>query len=95
MRPCDSPVHLIRFPPSQMLASPSPSPPPSTFTVPSSSFLKLAGPGLVVAATGIGSGDVVSATVGGARYGVVTCNSSSRSEPPETPSTRTGPTPGA
>jgi Mn2+/Fe2+ NRAMP family transporter len=35
------------------------------------SFLKLAGPGLVVAATGIGSGDVVSATVGGARYGVV------------------------
>ena len=41
-------------------------------TKPSSySFLKLAGPGLVVAATGIGSGDVVSATVGGARYGVV------------------------
>ena len=38
---------------------------------PTSSFLKLAGPGLVVAATGIGSGDVVSATVGGARYGVV------------------------
>ena len=35
------------------------------------SFLKLAGPGLVVAATGIGSGDVVSATVGGASYGVV------------------------
>ena len=35
------------------------------------SFLKLAGPGLVVAATGIGSGDVVSATVGGARYGFV------------------------
>jgi Mn2+/Fe2+ NRAMP family transporter len=35
------------------------------------SFLKLAGPGLVVAATGIGSGDVVSATVGGARYGVI------------------------
>jgi len=35
------------------------------------SFLKLAGPGLVVAATGIGSGDVVSATVGGAKYGVV------------------------
>ncbi|MGE0814302.1 MAG: Nramp family divalent metal transporter [Vicinamibacterales bacterium] len=40
-------------------------------TSPASSFLKLAGPGLVVAATGIGSGDVVSATVGGARYGVV------------------------
>ena len=40
-------------------------------SIPSSSFLKLAGPGLVVAATGIGSGDVVSATVGGARYGVV------------------------
>lgn len=37
---------------------------------PSVSFLKLAGPGLVVAAAGIGSGDVVSATVGGARYGV-------------------------
>ncbi len=37
----------------------------------SSSFIKLAGPGLIVAATGIGSGDVVSATVGGARYGVV------------------------
>jgi len=35
------------------------------------SFLKLAGPGLIVAATGIGSGDIVSATVGGARYGVV------------------------
>ncbi|MEO7158896.1 MAG: Nramp family divalent metal transporter, partial [Vicinamibacterales bacterium] len=40
-------------------------------TKPSLSFWKLAGPGLVVAATGIGSGDVVSATVGGARYGVV------------------------
>ncbi len=40
-------------------------------TAPSVSFLKLAGPGLVVAAAGIGSGDVVSATVGGARYGVV------------------------
>jgi len=39
---------------------------PETF-----SFLKLAGPGLVVAATGIGSGDVVAATVGGARYGVL------------------------
>jgi Mn2+/Fe2+ NRAMP family transporter len=40
-------------------------------TKPTISFWKLAGPGLVVAATGIGSGDVVSATVGGARYGVV------------------------
>jgi Mn2+/Fe2+ NRAMP family transporter len=38
---------------------------------PSVSLLKLAGPGLIVAATGIGSGDVVSATVGGARYGVM------------------------
>jgi Mn2+/Fe2+ NRAMP family transporter len=38
---------------------------------PSISFLKLAGPGLIVAAAGIGSGDVVSATVGGANYGVV------------------------
>jgi len=36
-----------------------------------SGFLQLAGPGLIVAATGIGSGDVVSATVGGANYGVV------------------------
>ncbi len=40
-------------------------------TKPSVSVWKLAGPGLVVAATGIGSGDVVSATVGGARYGVL------------------------
>ena len=32
-------------------------------TKPSVSVWKLAGPGLVVAATGIGSGDVVSATV--------------------------------
>jgi Mn2+/Fe2+ NRAMP family transporter len=35
------------------------------------SFAKLLGPGLIVAATGIGSGDVVSTTVGGARYGSV------------------------
>jgi Mn2+/Fe2+ NRAMP family transporter len=41
-----------------------PAPPPV-------SFLKLAGPGLIVAATGIGSGDIVSATVGGARFGVI------------------------
>jgi len=34
------------------------------------SFLKMAGPGLVVAATGIGSGDVVAGTVAGANYGV-------------------------
>ena len=34
-------------------------------------FWKLAGPGLIVAASGIGSGDVVSATVGGANHGVV------------------------
>jgi Mn2+/Fe2+ NRAMP family transporter len=40
-------------------------------TKPTVSVWKLAGPGLVVAATGIGSGDVVSATVGGARYGVL------------------------
>jgi Mn2+/Fe2+ NRAMP family transporter len=40
-------------------------------TTPSISLLKLAGPGLIVAAAGIGSGDVVSATVGGAKYGVV------------------------
>src|ERR671912_2918576 len=46
-------------------ASSDPAAPPST------SFLKLAGPGLVVAATGIGSGDVVSASVGGANHGVV------------------------
>jgi Mn2+/Fe2+ NRAMP family transporter len=38
---------------------------------PSVSVLRLAGPGLIVAAAGIGSGDVVSATVGGASYGVV------------------------
>jgi Mn2+/Fe2+ NRAMP family transporter len=38
---------------------------------PAASFLKLAGPGLIVAATGIGSGDVVSATVAGANHGVV------------------------
>jgi Mn2+/Fe2+ NRAMP family transporter len=38
---------------------------------PSVTLLKLAGPGLIVAATGIGSGDVVAATVGGARYGVM------------------------
>ena len=35
------------------------------------SFLTLAGPGLIVAASGIGSGDIVSATVAGARYGIV------------------------
>lgn len=35
------------------------------------SFLRLAGPGLVVAAAGIGSGDVVAASVAGARYGVI------------------------
>ena len=40
-------------------------------TTPRVSLLKLAGPGLIVAAAGIGSGDVVSATVGGAKYGVV------------------------
>ena len=33
--------------------------------------MKLAGPGLIVAATGIGSGDVVAGTVAGANYGVV------------------------
>ena len=42
-----------------------------TVAPPRFSVLKLAGPGLIVAATGIGSGDVVSATVGGARYGLV------------------------
>jgi Mn2+/Fe2+ NRAMP family transporter len=49
-------------------AKPVPAAPKAPATL---SFLKLAGPGLVVAATGIGSGDVVAATVGGARYGVV------------------------
>jgi len=34
-------------------------------------IVRLVGPGLLVAATGIGAGDVVSATVGGARYGVI------------------------
>lgn len=37
---------------------------------PRPSVLRLAGPGLVVAATGIGSGDVVAGTVAGANYGV-------------------------
>lgn len=32
---------------------------------------KLVGPGLIVAATGIGAGDIVSATVGGARFGTM------------------------
>ena len=45
---------------------------PPTPTAPAKlSFLKMAGPGLVVAATGIGSGDVVAGTVAGANYGVV------------------------
>jgi Mn2+/Fe2+ NRAMP family transporter len=35
------------------------------------SITRLIGPGLIVAATGIGAGDVVSATVGGARYGEI------------------------
>jgi Mn2+/Fe2+ NRAMP family transporter len=39
--------------------------------LPSQSFLRMAGPGLIVAASGIGSGDVVSATVSGANFGVV------------------------
>lgn len=52
-------------------SSAAPSRPAASSSVPSTSFWQLAGPGLVVAATGIGSGDVVSATVGGARYGVV------------------------
>jgi Mn2+/Fe2+ NRAMP family transporter len=38
---------------------------------PMPSLLELAGPGLVVAAAGIGSGDVVAASVAGANYGVV------------------------
>lgn len=35
------------------------------------SFAKLIGPGLIVAATGIGAGDMVSASVGGARHGLI------------------------
>src|SRR5919106_1771683 len=35
------------------------------------SVFKLIGPGLIVAATGIGAGDIISATVGGANYGVI------------------------
>jgi Mn2+/Fe2+ NRAMP family transporter len=35
------------------------------------SLLRLAGPGILVAAAGIGAGDIVSATVGGARFGQV------------------------
>lgn len=38
--------------------------------VPKLGLAALIGPGLIVAATGIGSGDVVAATVGGATYGV-------------------------
>src|SRR4029434_10042391 len=34
------------------------------------SLTKLIGPGLIVAATGIGAGDIVSATVGGANLGL-------------------------
>jgi Mn2+/Fe2+ NRAMP family transporter len=34
-------------------------------------IVRLIGPGLLVAATGIGAGDVISATVGGARYGEI------------------------
>ena len=52
----------------------SAAPRPAAATAPAParfSVLKLAGPGLIVAATGIGSGDVVSATVGGARHGLL------------------------
>src|SRR5687768_15429716 len=35
------------------------------------SVFKLIGPGIIVAATGIGAGDIISATVGGANYGVI------------------------
>src|SRR5213594_1654185 len=38
---------------------------------PETRFSKLIGPGLIVAATGIGAGDMVSATMGGAGYGLV------------------------
>ena len=63
---------LIRFPTPKVLAAQhSPRHYPPVQATPTTSFLKLAGPGLIVAATGIGSGDVVSATVGGASYGVV------------------------
>jgi Mn2+/Fe2+ NRAMP family transporter len=32
-------------------------------------FLKYLGPGFVVAATGVGAGDLIAASVGGAKYG--------------------------
>lgn len=50
---------------------PAAAPVSATSTTTAFSFLKLAGPGLVVAAAGIGSGDVIAASVGGARYGVL------------------------
>ena len=50
---------------------PASAPVSATTTANASSVLKLAGPGLVVAAAGIGSGDVIAASVGGARYGVL------------------------
>jgi Mn2+/Fe2+ NRAMP family transporter len=34
------------------------------------SLLKLAGPGLILVGTGVGAGDIISATVGGANYGL-------------------------
>lgn len=34
-------------------------------------ILRMLGPGLMVAATGVGAGDIVSATVGGANYGLI------------------------
>lgn len=54
--------------PTSLSTQTVPSPAPAR---PTPRVLALAGPGLVVAATGIGSGDVVAATVGGARYGLV------------------------
>ena len=54
-----------------MTTMPSARSAPAAETAGRGSFLKLAGPGLVVAATGIGSGDVVAASVAGARYGTL------------------------
>ncbi|MGH9390311.1 MAG: Nramp family divalent metal transporter, partial [Vicinamibacteria bacterium] len=44
---------------------------PANLTKADAGIARLIGPGLLVAATGIGAGDVVSATVGGARYGEI------------------------
>src|SRR5215831_19124341 len=38
---------------------------------PQNNVLKMIGPGLIVAASGIGAGDIIASTVGGAKYGLI------------------------